>query len=224
MKPYWSKVWAIVWKDLVSELRTKDILASVFVFALLIILVFSFAFDPASGNTNLVAPGILWVAFSFAGVLGLNRSFILEKDGNCLEGLMLCPVDRDVIYIGKSLASLIFMLLAELIVLPIFSALLNLPLLLPQLLLVVVLVTIGFVAVGTLFSAMSVNTRAREILLPILFFPIVSPVIIAAVKGSAVVLSGGSWSGLWPWLQMIIAFDIIFAVVSTLTFEHVLEG
>ena len=224
MKQYWSKVWAIVWKDLVSELRTKDILASVFVFALLIILVFSFAFDPASGNANLVAPGILWVAFSFAGVLGLNRSFILEKDGNCLEGLMLCPVDRDVIYIGKSLASLIFMLLAELIVLPIFSALLNLPLLLPQLLLVVVLATIGFVAVGTLFSAMSVNTRAREILLPILFFPIVSPVIIAAVKGSAVVLSGGSWSGLWPWLQMIIAFDIIFAVVSTLTFEHVLEG
>ncbi|MBI4295213.1 MAG: heme exporter protein CcmB [Chloroflexi bacterium] len=224
MKSFWGKALAIVWKDLVSELRTKDILASVFVFALLIILVFSFAFDPASGNVNLVAPGILWVAFSFAGVLGLSRSFILEKEGNCLEGLMLCPVDRDVIYLGKLLGSLVFMLVVEFVVLPIFSALLNLPLFLPRLLLVVVLATIGFVAVGTLFSAMSVSTRAREILLPILFFPVVSPVIIAAVKASAVALSGGAWSDLWPWLQMIIAFDIIFAVVSAFTFEYVLES
>jgi len=223
LKEFWGKTFAIVWKDILLELRTKDIVISVLVFALLVIVTFSFAFEPGSEGLETVAPGVLWVAFSFAGMLGLNRSFALEKDRGCLEGLMLCPVDRDVICLGKMLGSLIFMLIVEAIVLPMFCLLFNLPLFLPRLALIAVLATVGFVAVGTIFSALAVHTRAREIMLPILFLPIVSPVIIAAVKASGLVMSGEAWSSLSSWLGMILAFDAIFLVVSSLLFRFIIE-
>lgn len=212
MKNLFDKVLIILWKDVLSELRARDIITSVLVFALLVIVVFNFAFEP--GRIELVTSGILWVAFAFAGVLALNRSFALEKERGCLEGLILCPVDREVIYLGKMLASLTFMLIVEAIILPIFM---------PKLVLIAVLATIGFASVGALFSALAVNTKAREIMLPILFLPIVSPVIIAAVEASGIVLGGGAWSNLSPWLQVIAAFDIIFLVVSSLVFEFIME-
>jgi len=221
MKRTTSKVLSILWKDILSELRTRDIVISMLVFALLIIVIFNLAFEP--DRLGLVISGVLWIAFTFAGVLGLSRSFVLEKDKGCLEGLMLCPVDRDVIYFGKMLGSLIFILVVAVIVLPIFFILFNLPIFKPELGLIVVLATIGFASVGTLFSAMSVNTKAREIMLPILFFPIVAPVIIAAVKATELVLTGESWSSLSPWLLVIVAFDAIFLVVSSLVFEFVIE-
>ena len=171
MKKSVGKVLTILWKDILCELRTRDIVVSVLVFALLVILVFNFAFEPE--RIGLVASGVIWVALTFAGVLGLSRSFILEKDKGCLEGLMLCPVGRDVIYFGKMLGSLTFILVVAVIVLPIFFILFNLPIFRPELVLIVVLATIGFASVGTLFSALAVNTKAREIMLPILFFPIV---------------------------------------------------
>ncbi len=223
MKEFWGKTFAIVWKDILSELRSKDIVISVLVFALLVIVIFNFAFEPGLEGIEPVAPGVLWVAFSFAGMLGLNRSFALEKDRGCFEGLMLCPVDRDVIYLGKTLGNLTFMLIVEAIVLPMFCFLSNLPLFLPKLALIAVLATVGFVAVGTIFSALAVNTKAREIMLPILFLPIVSPVIIAAVKASGLVLSGEAWSSLSSWLGIILAFDVIFLVVSSLLFRFIIE-
>ena len=219
-----SKIWAIVWKDIVSELRTKDIVISVLVFAFLVLVIFNFAFEPTAGLAAAVAPGILWVTFSFAGVLSMNRSVGSEKDRGSLDGLMLTPVDRDVIYFGKAAASLIFMLLVELMVLPIFFVLFNLPFQgLPMLAVVSAVGAIGFVTVGTLFSTVAVNTRAREIMLPILFFPVVSPVIISAVEASSVVLKGEALTGLAPWLPIMVSFDVIFLVVSALTFEFVLE-
>lgn len=221
MKKFLGKVLTILWKDILSELRTRDIVVSVLVFALLVIVIFNFAFEPE--RVGLVAPGILWVALTFAGVLGLSRSFVLEKDNDCLEGLMLCPVDRGVIYFGKMLGSLTFILVVAVIVLPIFFILFNLPIFRPELVLIVVLATIGFASVGTLFSALAVNTKAREIMLPILFFPIVVPVIIAAVKATGLVLAGESWDSLSPWLQVMVAFDIIFIVVSSLVFEFIIE-
>ncbi len=221
MKRTLSKVFAILWKDVLSEARTRDVATSVFVFALLVIVVFSFAFEP--GKIELVAAGILWVAFTFAGVLGLSRSFVLEKDKGCLEGLMLCPVDRGAIYLGKMLGSLTFMLVIEAVLLPIFGVLFNQPLLAPELVLIVVLATIGFAAVGTLFSALAVNTKSREIMLPILFFPIVIPVIIAAVKATELVLADGSWSSLSSWLELMVAFDVVFLIVAPLVFEFVIE-
>ena len=136
---------------------------------------------------------------------------------------MLCPVDRGAIYFGKMLGSLTFILVVAVVVLPIFFILFNLPIFQPELALIVVLATIGFASVGTLFSALAVNTKAREIMLPILFFPIVAPVIIAAVKATGLVLAGESWSSLSSWLQIMAAFDIIFVVVSSLVFEFIIE-
>jgi len=223
MKVQLGKVFAILWKDILSELRTKDVATSVLVFALLVIVIFNFAFEPGTEQKGLVAPGILWVAFTFAGVLSLGRSFVLEKEKGCMEGLMLCPVHRDVIYLGKMLGSLAFMLIVEAIVFPIFLMLFDLPLFMPRLGLIAILATVGFVSVGTLFSALAVNTRAREVMLPILFFPVVAPVIIAAVKASGLILEGGAWSDMSSWLQILVAFDVVFLVVSALVFEYVIE-
>ncbi len=220
---FWGKVIAITWKDALSEMRTKEIVFSVLIFTFLVIVIFNFAFNASQETMRLVAPGILWVTFTFAGVLSLNRSFILEKEEGCLEGLMVCPISREVIYVGKMLGSLLFLLIIEAIALPIFAFLFNLEVLSPQLIVITVLTTVGFVAVGTLFSALAVNTKAREMVLPILFFPIVVPLIISAVKASGLALSGEPWSGLSPWLQIIAAFDAIFLVVSFLIFAFVIE-
>jgi len=220
---FWRKVIAITWKDTLSEMRTKEIISSVLVFTLLVIVIFNFAFGASQQMMELVAPGILWVTFTFAGVLSLNRAFVPEKEQGCLEGLMACPISREVIYVGKMLGSLLFLLIIEAIALPIFAFLFNLPVLSLQIVAITVLATIGFVAVGTLFSALAVNTRAREMVLPILFLPIVVPIIICAVKASGLALSGEPWSSLFPWLQIIGAFDVIFLVVAFLIFNFVIE-
>ncbi len=220
---FWHKVIAITWKDALSGMRTKEIIFSVLVFTLLVIVIFNFAFGTSREMMELVAPGILWVTFAFAGVLSLNRSFIPEKEQDCLEGLMACPASREVIYVGKMLGSLLFMLIIEVIALLIFAFLFNLPVFSPQIITITVLTTIGFVAVGTLFSALAVNTKAREMVLPILFLPIVAPIIISAIKASELALSGEPWSGLSSWLQIIGAFDVIFLIVSFLIFAFVIE-
>lgn len=220
---FWSKVIAITWKDTLSEMRTKEIISSVLVFALLVIVIFNFAFGAGQGTMKLVAPGILWVTFTFAGVLSLSRSFILEKEQDCLEGLMVCPVSREAIYAGKMLGILLFMLIIEAIALPIFAFLFNVAALSLQLVVIIILATIGFAAVGTLFSALAVNTKAREMVLPILFLPVVVPVIISAVSASGLALAGESWGGLSSWLGIIGAFDVIFIVVSFLIFAFVIE-
>jgi heme exporter protein B len=217
------KVLAIVHKDIIAELRTKEMFSSMFVFALLVIVIFNFAFDLRVANVKQVAPGVLWVTFTFAGMLGLNRSFILEKDKGCLEGLLLVPVDRSAIYFGKMLGNLIFMSVVEAIVLPIFWVLFNPPLFSPALILVIVLGTLGFAAVGTLFSAIAVHTRAREVMLPILLFPIVVPLMIAAVKITGGLLDGQPLSEMRNWLNLLVGFDVIFLTVSYMTFDYVVE-
>ncbi len=220
---FWRKALAITWKDALSEARTREIVSSVLVFTILVIVIFNFAFGGSADTMTLVAPGILWVTFAFAGVLSLTRSFIPEKEEGCLEGMMVSPVGRDVIYVGKMLGSLLFMVVIEAIALPIFALLFNLNVLLPELIVITLLTTVGFVAVGTLFSALAVNTKAREMVLPILFFPIVTPILIAAVNASQLVLAGESWSAISQWLGIIVAFDIIFLVVSFLIFSFVVE-
>ena len=222
MKEIGGKVLAIVWKDILSEVRTREIATSLVAFALLVIVVVSFALEPGE-QTSPIAAGILWVAFTFAGVLGLSRSFVMEKDKGCLQGLMLCPVDRSLIYLGKMLSIVVFMLVVEAIILPVFVILLDQPLFTPQLAVIALLATIGFAAVGTLFSALAVNTRSRDVMLPLLFLPVVSPVIIAAIKSSGLALSGESWGAIASWLGIMAAFDVIFLVVSLLVFEFVIE-
>ncbi len=193
------------------------------IFCLLVIVIFNIAFDPGSSYLEEVVPGILWVAFTFAGTLGLNRSMIAEQENGCMQGLLLCPVDSSTIYAGKLLGNILFILSAEVIILPLVAILYNVALLpvLVKLLVIIGLSTLGFSAVGTLLSAMAVNTRTREVLLPILLFPVVVPVIIAAVKSTARILQGEPWGEFAIWLNLLISFDVIFLVVCFLTFEYV---
>jgi heme exporter protein B len=220
---YLRKVSAIVWKDVTAELRTKDIFSAMFVFALLAVVIFQFAFDLRADNVKLVAPGVIWVAITFAGVLGLSRSFILEQDRGSLEGLLLAPVDRSAIYFGKLIGNLLFIFVVELLLLPAASIFFNISLVSPGLLLVVALGTVGFASVGTLFAALSVNTRAREVLLPILLFPIMVPVLIAGVRATGSLLDGEPLSEISNWLRLLVAYDVIFLAAAFLLFDYVVE-
>jgi len=216
---------ALLWKDVLLELRTKEMLSSMLIFALMVVIIFNFVFDPGSPFLRQATPGILWVAFTFAGVLGLNRSFVHEVDKGCLKGLMLCPVDRSAIYLGKVTGNVIFIALVEMITLPIVVVFFNLSVTgqLPLLIAVVFLGTLGFAAVGTLFSAIAANTRTREIMLPVLLFPITVPLLIAAVKSTGLILAGRPGSDITGWVKLLVAFDLIFLVVSVLTFDYVIE-
>ena len=223
MRSYLGAVWAIVRKDVMLELRTKDFVVSVFVFSLLVILIFSFAIEPTPQVVERVAPGVLWTAFIFGGVLGLTRSFALERDGGNLHGLLLAPVPRDAVYLGKMLAAFLFMMVVEVLVYPVFGVIFDLPLLQPELIAVAMLATLGIAAVGTLFSAMAVNTRAREVMLPLLFLPAVVPVVIAAVEASAAALGGGSAGEVLRWLPLLAAYDAVFVVACAFAFHFVVE-
>lgn len=223
MNKAFIKIFAIFWKDLLNELRTKEIIISVLVFVLLVVVIFNFAFDTGINQSDSLASGILWVALTFGGVIGLNRTFAGEKDNSTMEGLMLCPVDRAIIYWGKLAGIFTFMLVIAAVITPVFLSLFNLPVFLPRLALIIVLALLGFSAVGTLFSALAVNTRSRDIMLPVLFLPVVVPVIIAAVKATGPVLAGMPWGEISTWLQILVAFDIIYLVVATLVFEFVVE-
>jgi heme exporter protein B len=220
---FWKAVAAIVWKDIRAELRTKDIFSSMFVFALLSVIVFNFAFELRVPDMKMVVPGIVWVAISFAGTLGLNRAFVIEQDKGSLAGLLLAPVDRSAIYFGKLLGNLIFMLAVEIIILPLVMIFYDLSLLTPAHLLVLFLGTYGFAAVGTVFSAIAVNTRAREVMLPVLLFPVLLPVLIAGVKMTGALLDGETLGSLGNWLQIVAVYDLGFTVVAYLTFGFVME-
>jgi heme exporter protein B len=165
----------------------------------------------------------LWATFIFAGTIGLNRSLAVEKDRGCLDGLLLAPVDRSVIYFGKAIVNLIFMLLVEIIVLPVYSFLYQVPVFQPGFLLVVLLGSIGYVAVGTLLATMVVQVRTRDILLPILLFPLTLPVIISAVKASQGFLLMIPLAEISPWLNLLIVYDLIFTAIAFMVFDFVVE-
>jgi len=214
---------AVLWKDLRAEFRSRELFSALLVFSLLIILIFNFALELDIKTRQSVNAGVLWATFAFAGTLGLNRSMAIEKDRGCLDGLLLAPVDRSAIYFGKVLSNLAFMLIVEIIVLPIYSVLYNVNLFLPGLLLVILLGSIGYVGVGTLLAAMSVQTRTRDILLPILLFPVVIPVLLAAVKASGGILAGADLTEILLPINLLIAYDIIFIAVAFMVFDSVVE-
>jgi heme exporter protein B len=214
---------AVVWKDLAAELRSRELLSAMLVFALLVILIFNFALELDAQTRYSVTSGVLWVTFAFAGTLGLNRSMATEKDRGCLDGLLLAPVDRSAIYFGKTIGNLIFMLIVEVIVLPVYSVLYNTNLFNPGLLVVILLGSIGYVAVGTLLSTMAVQTRTRDILLPILLFPVVIPVFIASVKASSGFLQGLEMVDISPWLNLLVVYDVVFIAAAFMVFDYVVE-
>ncbi|MGB8215834.1 MAG: heme exporter protein CcmB [Candidatus Methanoperedens sp.] len=220
-------------KDLRAEFRTKQMLNSMMIFALLVIVIFSYAFGNEATlevkvlNTkvvDLLAPGMLWIAFTFAGMLGLSRSFASEKEEGCLEGLKLCPVDRSEIYNGKVISNAVLMFLMEITTIPVFIVLFSYDIKnIPGLLVVVVLGTFGFIFVGTLLSALTVNTRTREILLPVILFPVLIPVILSAVTATGTMLATGDFSEISGELQILAVYDVIFFVVAQLVFEYTIE-
>jgi heme exporter protein B len=224
MPNYFRKVLAIVCKDVATEIRTKEMISAMFVFSLLIIFIFNFTFDLRAENAQTLAPGVLWVAIAFAGMLGLGRSFTLERDKGVFEGLLLAPVDRSAIYFGKMIGNVLFIGLVESMILPVFMVVFNQSFsALPALIGVVLLGTIGLSSVGTLFSAMAVHTRAREVMLPIMLFPVIVPVILSAVRLTAAILDGIPFAEVNHWLALLITFDVIFIAVSFMLFDFVVE-
>ena len=220
---YLGTVGAVVWKDLAAELRSKELLSAMVVFALLVILIFNFALELDRAAVENVAAGVLWVTITFTGTLGLNRSLSMEKDRGSLDGLLLAPMDRSALYFGKALGNLLFMLIVLAVILPIFSILFNLNMLRPALLLVVLLGTLGYAAVGTLLASLAVHSRSRDVMLPILMFPVTVPVLVSAVRASGGVLAGFPWEDISPWVSLLIAYDVIFVAAAFMLFDYVVE-
>ena len=214
---------ALLWKDVLIELRTRDAIVAMMVFGILALTVFNFAFELRAESIALVAPGVLWVAVLFAGVLGLGRAFTHERERGSMEGLLLCPADRGTIFVAKFLANLTFIGAAEIVIVPVYDSFFDVAALRPGVVAVILLATIGFAAVGTVFGAMSVNTRAKEVMLPVLLLPIVTPLIIGAVRATGVLIDGGAFSEIWTWVNLLIAVDVVYLTVSFLVFEFVLE-
>ena len=222
MRPFLAVVAALVWKDLLAETRSKEVLAAGLTFALLILVIFNFAFDLRADNAREIGAGILWVAFTFAGVLGIGRSFAAERDRGTLEGLLLAPIDRTAIYLAKTVTNVVLMAAVELVTLPAFLVLFNARVSWSDMLAVVALGTIGFAGVGTLVSAMVAHAAAREVMLPILLFPLEVPVVIASVEATAVAL-GVPAEDPRPWLQLLVGFDVVLVAAAFLVFEYVVE-
>ena len=212
-------------KDLAIELRTRSAIFSALAFTLLAIVIFYFAWDATAVASVDLAPGVLWVIFTFSGLLGLNRSFALEHADGALDALLAAPVDREALFLGKALANLVFVLLVQAVAIPAVALFYNLPLtgVWPALLALAVVAAIGLVSVGTLFSAMATNTRLAELLLPMLALPFFVPVVMPAAQVTARLLAGRPMAEAWPWLRILLAFDVVFLVACTLAFPYTVE-
>ena len=217
-------IWSIIYKDFVVELRNKETMTAMIMFAVLILVVFNFAFESSGVDKTLIAPGSLWVAFSFAAILGLNRSLAKELDNECLQGLLLAPLSRGSLYISKVAGNFIFMVVAEIFLLPMFVILNNLKFNF-QLLQVAGIGLIGMLAiasVGTILSVVSAGTRMKEVMLPILQIPLTVPVVISAVEATAGVMIP-EYGEISAWLSILAGFTIIYLTVSWLIFEFAVE-
>ena len=215
---------AIVQKDLAAELRSRELLSAMLVFSMLVILIFNFALELEIDVRQKVTAGVLWTTFAFAGTLGLNRSMAVEKDRGCMDGLLLAPVDRSAIFFGKAISNLAFMLIVETIVIPLYGLLYNeARIFQPGFLGVILLGSIGYIAVGTLLSAMSVQTRTRDVLLPILLFPVAVPVLLASVKASGGLLAGAEFAEILTPLNLLIVYDVVFIAIAFMVFDFVVE-
>ena len=223
-------VLAILRKDVRTEVRTRQMISSMFVFAVLVLLVFNFTLFLDEIRAIELGPGILWVAFVFAATLGLNRSFAIEGENRCLSGLMLAPAPRSAIYFGKLLSNLLFMIAMEIFVLPLFVVFFNLslwelltPSELATFFLVLVLGTVGYAAVGTILAGVAANTTMREVLLPVLLFPVSIPIVIGAAEATRLLFDENPDTTPWIWIRVLLVFAVVFLIVSWLTFEYVIE-
>jgi len=216
-------IFVLLHKEILQEFRSKEFLTLLFIFTLLVLIVFAFALGPLFERMEILTPAILWVTFSFAGVLGLNRSFLSEREEGALRGLRLTPVDPGIIYLGKTLSNFLFISIVEGIALPLFAVLFQFSFRRISLLWILVLGTLGFSSLGTLLAGISSNSRRQEILLPILLFPLLIPLLIAVVKGTHLLLMNEPFEEVLNWLKLLIVYDGVFLILSFLTFGYVLE-
>lgn len=218
-------VLVIAGKDIRAELRSRTALLSALVFAALVLVVFNFARDPTALSVTDLGPSVLWVTFALAALVAMNRAFTVERENSAFDGLLLAPVSREAIFLGKLLANLAFVGTVELVTLPLFTLFFNLSLwpVLPGILGVTVLATIGFVAVGTIFSAMAVRTRFAELMLPVLLLPFMVPPLIGAVQVTARLLAGRPLSEMLGWLRLLALYDVVFVTLCALAFPAVVD-
>ena len=218
-------IWAIFRKDLLIELRTKDSLNAMLFFGIVVLVIFSFALESVRDSIRMAVPGVLWVSFAFSGTLGLNRMFAAEKENSCLQGLLMLPLDRGILYLGKMLAASVFMLFSETIIFVFSLVFFNLTVWreIPYLAVVFVIGTLGFTSVGTLLAAISVNTRLREVMLPLILFPVILPILVMAVESTNIILNTVDYRALKLPLTVMTVFTIIFTTLSYLLFDYVLE-
>ncbi len=216
----------MVWKDLVTELRSRETISSMVFFALIVIVIFSVSFSMDRQTAHDVIAGMIWVAFAFTGIIGLGKSFSAELQNDCLEALQLSPGSKGALYLGKVAANFTFMFVAEILLFPMFVVFFNLDVVeeISLLLVIFLLATVGLAAVGTLFSALTVQSRAREVMLPILLLPVVIPVIIAAVEATKGALNGDPLTLYGQWLELLTIFDVVLTIVSFWMFEFVMDA
>ena len=220
-----AAAWIVARKDLAIELRTRSAFLSVVVFTLLALVIFFFAWDQTAVAAVDLAPGVLWVTFSFAGLLALHRSFGVEAAERAMDALLVAPIEREAIYIGKALANAVFVTAVLMVAVPALALFYNLPLgrTLTALGPIALLAAFGLVCVGTLFSAMAVNTRLAELLLPMLSLPFFVPIVMASAQASTRLLAGRPAEEALPWVKLLVAFDIVFAVACALAYPFTIE-
>lgn len=221
----WKAAGAILAKDLRLELRRVETVATMVVFAILVAVIFVFAGDPTPADLRRLGPGALWVSLLFAGALGFGRWFAQEERNQALQGLLVSPVDRAALFLGKWAGATIFLLALECALVPATVTMYQLDLrgAWPELALLLAVVTIGYSALGTFFAAVAARTTAGELLLPILLFPLSVPLVLAGAEGGQALVEGGRIGDYWNWLSLAVAFDVIFGTVCTLAFEYVIE-
>lgn len=222
-----SQVMTITAKDLRAEMRTKEALNASFSFALVVLLLLSFAFEPTEQTTQEISGGLLWIVFIFAGTLILNRSFARELPNDCLDALIAAPIPGAALFLGKALANFVLILAVEFVALPVFGIFYNVrwaqqfwPLLL-----VLILSTWGLTTIGTVFSALTVNIRLREVMLPLLVYPVMIPLLLGAMRLSTLLVAGQAITGdETVWFRLLIGYDIIFTALSLMLMDTVLLG
>jgi len=223
---YVRRAWMVVWKDILAERRSKESLNALVFFSLLLLFVFQFALGPERARVEAALPGLLWLGFILSGLLAFGRTFQIERENDCWEGLVLTPGDKSAIYLGKLAGNVLVMIVVEVVLLALFAVFFAIDFMpvLPGLAAVLALGTLGLAAVGTLFGAVTAQMRARELLFPVLLLPAVVPVLLASVSATQTVLAGEPLAEAAAWLKLLAAADLVYLVVGVLTFEFVLEG
>jgi heme exporter protein B len=223
---YVRRAWMVAWKDVLSERRSKESLNALIFFSLLLLFVFQFALGPERARVEAALPGLLWLGFILSGLLAFGRTFLVERENDCWEGLVLTPGDKSAIYLGKLAGNVLVMIVVEVVLVVLFAIFFGLDFtpVLPALAAVLALGTLGLASVGTLFGAITAQMRARELLFPVLLLPAVVPVLLASVSATQTVLAGESLADAAAWLKLLAAADLVYLVVGMLTFEFVLEG